>query len=84
MSRRLINAGVPILLYVPGAVGLMLTEWGEACAIPCTILFTKPIEQTFSIAGEASGAVGESILAILAVVWILNFVDQIARGRAIA
>lgn len=78
--RTVINAGVPILLYAPGAVEIMQTKWGDACKIPCTIIFTQPIEQTFSIAKAVAGIAGESLLAILVIVWILNFVNQMPRG----
>jgi len=79
-KRTLINAGVPILLYVPGAIYIIHTRWGEQCAAPCTMLFTEPLEQTFWLAESIAGGVGKSVLTLIVAAWILNFVNQIARG----
>lgn len=80
--RQIINVGVPALAYLPGAVHILLTRWGEPCAVPCAGVLTVPLEQTYALAASLAGIVGQAILTLLLVVWAVNFLNQITRGSA--
>lgn len=85
MNRRTLAAiGIPLLVYVPGAVHMMLDEWYYACLTPCLIIITAPIERTFALVGSVAGIIGQVILGVVVILWAVTFLGQVLVGRGVS
>lgn len=87
MSNRMatlkfyINAGIPVALYLPGAVYIVLSDVSVTNTAPrFPLLFLEPFKQTFELSSSVAGFAGALFVTLLAVVWLINWIDQMTRG----
>lgn len=83
MKRTIVHLFVPLLVYVPGAVDMMLDDWYYACLSPCFAVITAPIERTFVLIGGTFGLVGQILFTLVIVFWAFIFLGQFLTAKGV-